>query len=79
MKGIITIGGLKKDVPEGSLEILSNYLDVFSDRFSKAAEVCHASAFSVIDRLETTGKVNRELIEPLHITGPNRKSQRRGN
>jgi len=70
MKGIIAVGGLKKDVPEGSLEKLLRYLGEFSGRFEKAAEVCHSSSFSVTDRLETTGKVKKELIRPLHITGP---------
>ncbi len=70
MKEIITIGGLKKDVPEDALQNILSYLDEFSKRFIDATKVAHSSSFSVIDRLETTGVVKKELIKPLHITGP---------
>jgi len=70
MKGMMAVGGLNKDIENGALDNLSTYLEEFAARFEEAAKVAHSSSFSVIDRLETTGKVRKELIRPLHITGP---------
>ncbi len=70
MKGIMAVGGLNKDISNEALGNLAKYLEEFSARFGEAAKVAHSSSFSVIDRLETTGRVKKELIKPLHITGP---------
>ncbi len=69
LKGIITIGGLNRDLPEQELKNLNNYLDKFINRLKSAKDVDKAF-FSIIDRFETTGKVKLEILEPLHITGP---------
>ncbi|XHH09689.1 MAG: NADH-quinone oxidoreductase subunit C [Candidatus Bathyarchaeia archaeon] len=69
MKGIITIGGLTKDVPEQALKNLNLYLQAFSKGFKTAKDLDN-TYFSLIDRFETTGIVNPELLAPLHITGP---------
>lgn len=69
MKGIIGIGGLKKDVSESALPDLLQFLKSFSGRFNEA--VCDIRAVpSVVDRLETTGAIKKELLRPLNITGP---------
>lgn len=71
MKGIMAVGGLNKDIPNGALDNLSAYLEEFTSGFEEAAKVAHSSSsFSVIDRLETTGRVRKDLIKSLHITGP---------
>lgn len=70
MKGIMAVGGLNKDISNDALGNLEKYLEEFSARFEEAAKAAHSSSFSVIDRLESTGKVKKELIAPLHITGP---------
>lgn len=70
MKGIISVGGLKKDVPDEKLKGLVSYLDSFGERFDEASKVSHSSSFSVIDRLETTGVIRKELIRALNLTGP---------
>lgn len=69
MKGVIGIGGLRKDVPENTLKSLISYLESFSERFEEASKVSHSSSFSVIDRLETTGVIKKDLIRPLNLTG----------
>lgn len=69
MKGIISLGGLTKDVPEGSLKNLSSYFLSFPERFGIATGIDN-TYFSVIDRFETTGKVKEEILSPLHVTGP---------
>jgi|WetSurMetagenome_2_1015567.scaffolds.fasta_scaffold02026_9 formate hydrogenlyase subunit 5 len=69
LKGIITVGGLTKAVPEGVLENLSLYLLSFSEKLNAATGI-DSTYFSVIDRFETTGKVKEEILSPLHITGP---------
>jgi len=69
MKGIVGVGGLTKDIPQEALRALSSYLEIFKERFHDACHVDNAY-FSVIDRFETTGVVETQLLEPLHITGP---------
>jgi Ni,Fe-hydrogenase III large subunit/Ni,Fe-hydrogenase III component G len=69
LKGIVTVAGLTKDVPEGALKNLSNYLQSFPERLNAATGI-ESTYFSVIDRFETTGKVKDEILSPLHITGP---------
>jgi formate hydrogenlyase subunit 5 len=69
MKGIICPGGVKKDIPARNLVLLDTYFYSFSKRFLKACYRVHHMD-SVIDRLETTGVIKRELIKPLNITGP---------
>jgi Ni,Fe-hydrogenase III large subunit/Ni,Fe-hydrogenase III component G len=69
MKGAVAVGGLAKDVSDEALKALRGYLGGFIDRLNVA---CHVDStyFSVIDRFETTGVVETQLLEPLHITGP---------
>jgi formate hydrogenlyase subunit 5 len=69
MKGIVTVGGLTKDITQESLKQLSAYLYVFPKKLNAATAIDN-SFFSVIDRFETTGKVKPEILAPLHITGP---------
>jgi Ni,Fe-hydrogenase III large subunit len=69
MKGIITVGGLTKDVPEQTLKNLSTYLQGFFKHLKTAKDLDN-TYFSLIDRFETTGIVKPELLVPLHITGP---------
>ncbi len=68
-KGIVTIGGLTKDVPEQTLKNLGAYMHVFAKSLKTAKELDN-TYFSLIDRFETTGIVKPELLIPLHITGP---------
>jgi Ni,Fe-hydrogenase III large subunit/Ni,Fe-hydrogenase III component G len=69
LKGLITLGGLKKDIPEAKLTALGEYFSGFSDKFRKAVAFIHRSP-SVIDRLETTGIISEKIVNPLNITGP---------
>jgi formate hydrogenlyase subunit 5 len=69
LKGIMVPGGLKKDLPDKSLKILPVFLKKFSYLFEQAFERAIASS-SLIDRFATTGKIKRELISPLNLTGP---------
>ena len=68
LKGMLTIGGLTKDVPEQALKNL--WLSLLVPQETKTAKELDNTFFSLIDRFETTGKVKPELLEPLHITGP---------
>lgn len=69
LKDIIGLGGLKKDVPADALAGLSSYLASFEKRFKESIQIRN-NYFSLIDRFETAGVVKKELISPLHITGP---------
>ncbi|MBI2135592.1 NADH-quinone oxidoreductase subunit C [Candidatus Woesearchaeota archaeon] len=69
MKNILTIGGLKKEVKNDALIRANHYFNKFLGEFHKAVKVVHTTA-SVIDRLETTGIIRKDLIKCLNITGP---------
>ena len=69
LKNIFCIGGMRRDIPSGSLDGLAEYLKAFPKKLLEANELVHKSAW-VIDRLETTGIVKKELVRPLHLTGP---------
>jgi formate hydrogenlyase subunit 5 len=69
LKGLICPGGLKRDIDSRDLFKLYSYLDSFVRRMRKASDyVLHNE--SVIDRLDTTGVIKKELIQHLNITGP---------
>ena len=69
LKNIICPGGLKKDISSKSLLTMNTYLDSFRNRLQKVTDYIHRTN-SAIDRLETTGVINKALIQPLNITGP---------
>ena len=69
MKGIIRTGGLTRDLPPQAIEKLLYYLDDFNLSLKSALDVV-CSTSSVVDRLETTGIIKKELINLLNITGP---------
>jgi len=69
MKGIVWSGGLTIDVPPQAITELSKYLEGFTPRLQSALDIINATS-SVIDRLETTGVIRKELINLLNITGP---------
>ncbi|MDD5502005.1 MAG: NADH-quinone oxidoreductase subunit C [Candidatus Thermoplasmatota archaeon] len=69
MKGIVGIGGLKKDVPENELRNLSSYLKTFPKLFKEAHDSVLSSTISV-DRFDRTGLVEKRLVSPLNLTGP---------
>jgi len=69
LKGLICPGGLKKDIAADTLKLISIYLDSFKKQFDQAVKFAH-SLDSVIDRFETTGIINKGLVNPLNITGP---------
>jgi formate hydrogenlyase subunit 5 len=69
LKGIICPGGLRKDIASKTLFSLNTYLNYFRNRLKRASDFILRNN-SVIDRLETTGVINKALVNPLNITGP---------
>ena len=69
LKGIIIPGGLKQDIPANKLKDFREYLAGFSDRFEEAVKAAYDSSW-VVDRFETTGKVDNRLVIPLNLCGP---------
>jgi Ni,Fe-hydrogenase III large subunit len=69
MKGIVWSGGLTIDIPPQAIIELAHYLEGFTPRLKSALDIVRATS-SVIDRLETTGVIRKELISLLNITGP---------
>ena len=69
MKGALSLGGVSRDIADGELQQLSNYLATFAPRL-RAAEKNTVSHSVVYDRFETTGVVKPELVTPLNFSGP---------
>lgn len=69
MRGIIDIGGLKKEISGEALSKLHLYLKTFMPQFESAIMAVRASS-SLIDRFSTTGVLRKKLITPLNLTGP---------
>jgi formate hydrogenlyase subunit 5 len=69
LRGIIGLGGLKKDVDDEQLKRLHTYLSEFLIRFDNA--IHEARNFPlIVDRMEKTGVIKRGLIKPLALSGP---------
>ena len=69
MKGIVWSGGLTIDIPPHAITELAHYLEDFTPRLKSALDIVNATS-SVIDRLETTGVIKKDLINLLNLTGP---------
>lgn len=69
MKGIISLGGLSKDIEKKKLENLNLFLNGFKIRLIEAIQFIYGSS-SVEDRFETAGIIKHELVKHLNLTGP---------
>jgi len=69
MKGIVSIGGIKKDVDKKEFSLLNSFLNRFKTRFKDSIKFIYETS-PVEDRFETTGVVKHELIKHLNLTGP---------
>jgi len=69
LKGIIRPGGLSKDIPEEAIDGLRSYLESFETRLKSILYLIYSTT-SVIDRLENTGVIDKNLVNLLNISGP---------
>jgi len=69
MRGAVTVGGVGKDMEHANVKAVEDHLRGFSKRFEDAVESVESTT-SVVDRLERSGVIRRELVEPLNLTGP---------
>lgn len=69
MKGIVCIGGLKKDIEKRKLKDLDSLLNQILLKLRDAIKIIYESS-SVEERFETTGIIRSELIRNLNLTGP---------
>lgn len=69
LRGTVCIGGVKRDISGKVREDLSCLVQ---EAVSLLPEVIEdsLSAPGIMDRFASTGKIRRELIAPLHLTGP---------
>ncbi|MBI5388882.1 NADH-quinone oxidoreductase subunit C [Candidatus Woesearchaeota archaeon] len=68
-KNNVVVGGVVSDVGQNLLEDLGQYLHHFSSRCRDALN--HSLNYpTVLDRLDSTGIVKKELVIPLHLSGP---------
>jgi formate hydrogenlyase subunit 5 len=68
-RGIICIGGLKRDIPGSTLDELLQFSRQLRKRCRIGLKIV-LSTTSVIDRFATTGVIRPALLRPLNITGP---------
>lgn len=69
MKNTLKVGGLEMDISDRTLKELYGYLEDFSVRHGDAVSAVK-SVSSVVDRIESTGILQKELVKALNITGP---------
>lgn len=69
MKGWITIGGVRDDIPQAALDSLFKTAGYIERELQKIAEKA-LSVPTVLDRFSTTGVIPPELIAPLALSGP---------
>jgi Ni,Fe-hydrogenase III large subunit/Ni,Fe-hydrogenase III component G len=67
LRGIITLGGVRKDIFEHADDILATLDDVTKDY--KGLMKLLLGAVSHVDRLENTGKLSKEIAVRLGVTG----------
>jgi formate hydrogenlyase subunit 5 len=69
LRGMVTIGGVVRDVPDAELRELAAFFEEFKKRYRIGLKIVLSTA-SVIDRFATTGVISRSLIIPLALSGP---------
>jgi formate hydrogenlyase subunit 5 len=69
LRGSIGIGGLQKDISDDLVRSLAAFLASFKPRFQSAVDASRNFPL-IIDRMEKTGIVNKELVRPLALSGP---------
>ncbi len=68
LKGVVTLGGVTKDVGDERLGELATYLASFGPRFAEARRHVVNNP-NVVDRFETAGVLKPELVPLLNVTG----------
>ncbi len=68
LRGMITIGGVRRDIGEKKNKILLD-LSVIQQEFRELMDLL-MSRPSVMDRIETTGRLFNDIAKGLHVVGP---------
>jgi len=68
MRGVVALGGVKRDLPPGGEDVLSLHLDRFQKEF-EALIALLTSAGSFTDRVDATGVLTRQAALDLGIVG----------
>lgn len=68
LRGMNTIGGVRRDVGDKKDKILLK-LSTFQQEFRKLMEMLMETP-SVVDRIETTGRIYNDIAKELHVVGP---------
>ncbi|NMB79605.1 MAG: hydrogenase large subunit [Methanomicrobiales archaeon] len=69
LRGVVTQGGLTKDIRKQDLQVLLDFIQKFTRRYQVGLKIV-LSTTSLLDRFTTTGRIPKELLRPLNITGP---------
>ncbi len=68
LRGMNTVGGVRRDIGGRKDEILIN-LSRFQREFRELTELLFSTS-SVMDRIETTGRIYNDIAKGLHVVGP---------
>ncbi len=68
LRGMNTIGGIRRDIGDKKDTILSE-LSSFKNDFMELMELLFSTS-SVADRIETTGRIYNDIAKGLHVVGP---------
>jgi Ni,Fe-hydrogenase III large subunit/Ni,Fe-hydrogenase III component G len=68
LRGMNTIGGIRRDIGDKK-EMILKELGSLQNDFRELMELLISSP-SVADRIETTGRISREIAKGLHVVGP---------
>lgn len=69
LRGMVTVGGLTKDIGNDRLDALRPFLVLLKKRYRVGLKIVLSTA-SVLDRFSPTGVIRKNLLRPLNVTGP---------
>ena len=68
LRGMNTVGGVRRDIGDKKDEILIS-LSKFQSEFRELMELLFSTS-SLMDRIETTGRIYNDIAKGLHVVGP---------
>ena len=67
-KGVLTLGGVNIDLDNEKIAMLKHKLNEIEEKYKEYANILHNNA-SILERLETTGRIKYETVKDLSAVG----------
>ena len=67
-KGVLTFGGVNIDLDNEKIAVLEHKLNEIEEKYKEYADILHNNA-SILERLETTGRIKYETVKDLFAVG----------